>query len=97
MLVGELTVLLRLPEHVLTNYCYTMLSNIWEIHDKKPLLNHHFFVYLCDLDPSYEWNFIKGVQQAVKYIFFIIRTYILSQIYILIIQYIQNLFFVIRT
>ena len=35
VLDDELTVLMRLPEHVLTNYCYTMLSNIWEIHDKK--------------------------------------------------------------
>ena len=35
VLDDELTVLTRLPEHVLTNYCYTMLSNIWEIQDKK--------------------------------------------------------------
>ena len=35
VLDDELTVLMRLPEHVLTNYCYTMLSNIWEIQAKK--------------------------------------------------------------
>ena len=33
--INDETVLMRLPEHVLTNYCYTMLSNIWEIQDKK--------------------------------------------------------------
>ena len=33
----EFTVLMRVPEHVfkLTNWCYNMLSNIWEIHDKS--------------------------------------------------------------
>ena len=68
VLDDEFTVLMRLPEHVLTNYCYTMLSNIWE----KKLLKHYFCFFLYDPYPSYEWNFIKGVQQASRqvYIFY---------------------------
>ena len=51
----------------LTNCCYTMLSNIWE----QKLLKH-YFCFLYDPNPSYEWNFIKGVQQASRqvYIFY---------------------------
>ena len=68
VLDDEFTVLMRLPEHVLTNYCYTMLNNIWE----KKLLKHYFCFFLYDPNPSYEWNFIKGVQQASRqvYIFY---------------------------
>ena len=87
MLDDEFTVLMRLPEHVLTNYCYTMLSNIW---GKKIIKTLFLFFYMIRI------HLMNGIslrvlnKQVVKYIFFIIRTCIVSQIYILIMQYIQN-------
>ena len=58
----------------------------------KKLLKHYFFVFLYDPDPSYEWNFIKGVQQASRqvYIFYYKNMHIITNLHPNNTIYIQN-------